>query len=283
MFQNSKMIIRNARQADRRQIDRLVRYGTHVHRHFDWSAPVELITKQPFIIAEWKYKLVAALACPPEPKGVAWIRLFTAEGQISTADAWSKLWPMAYNQLKTTDLVVAAITIHDWFQEILSNEQFKKIVDVILLQWNQQSIPQRLKDPSFRIRRMRSEDLPEVYKVDDQAFELIWKNSQNVLEIALKKSAFASVAENEMGIIGYQISTVSSKSGHLARLGVLPNWQGIGVGFSLVQNLLEQFRNWGTLRVTVNTQADNVSSLALYRKLGFQHVDEVYPVYQKNI
>jgi ribosomal-protein-alanine N-acetyltransferase len=277
------MIIRNARQADRRQIDRLVRFGTHVHRHFDWSAPVELITKQPFVIAEWKYKLVAALACPPEPDGVAWIRLFTAEQQVSTADAWSKLWPMATTQLNTTDLVVAAIAIQDWFQEILSNEQFKKIVDVVLLQWNQQSLPHRLKDPPFRIRRMRSGDLPEVYKVDDLAFELIWKNSQNILEIAYKKSAVATVAENESGIIGYQISTIGSKNGHLARLGVLPEWQGVGVGFSLVQNLLEQFRNWGTLRVTVNTQANNVPSLALYRKLGFQHVDEVYPVFQKSI
>lgn len=281
MLNNSKMIIRDVHQADRRQIDNLVRLGTHVHRHFDWCEPVELIEEQPFVVAEWNYKLMATLACPPDPEGVAWIRLFTAAPEISAADAWSVLWANAYTQFNNANLVVAAIPIHEWFQEILSAEQFEKIVDVVLLQWRRQSSPRPLKDPPFRIRTMRPEDLPAVYRVDDQSFELIWKNSQKVLGTALSKSAFATVAENASGIIGYQISTVSSTSGHMARLAVLPDWQGVGVGYCLVQNLLDRFHLWGILRVTVNTQADNIPSLALYKKIGFQLEDEAYPVFQK--
>jgi ribosomal protein S18 acetylase RimI-like enzyme len=69
--------------------------------------------------------------------------------------------------------------------------------------------------------------------------------------------------------------------GHLARLAVLPAYQGRGVGYALVNDLLRQFVFRGIFRVTVNTQADNHASLRLYENMGFQRTGESYPVYMK--
>jgi ribosomal-protein-alanine N-acetyltransferase len=281
MQNNRLMEIRKVRQTDRRQINNLLKYGSIIHRHFDWQSPLELIDYQPFYIAEWKYKLVAALACPPDPVGVVWIRFFAVESEISIAEAWKVLWAEAYEQFNDPELVVAAIPMQKWFQKILSDDKFEHITDVITLSWEGQLKPFSSETIPFRIRPMQYSDIPAVLKVDTAAFDRIWRNSRQLLEIALSKSAIATVVESPEGIIGYQISTASSSGGHLARLAVLPEWQGYGVGHHLVSELINQFMLWGTQRVTVNTQKNNHSSLALYKKIGFQQTNEIYPVYKR--
>ena len=80
-------------------------------------------------------------------------------------------------------------------------------------------------------------------------------------------------------IIGYQLSTRNSFGTHLARLAVAPNHQGRGIGYLLVQDLLNQTRRAGLYRLTVNTQNDNRTSLALYHKIGFELSGERYTVF----
>ena len=93
-------------------------------------------------------------------------------------------------------------------------------------------------------------------------------------------AATATVVEVQNEIVGYQISTANARGGHLARLAIDPNYQGRGIGRVLLSDLLEQFSRWGSLNVTVNTQVDNVASLALYENAGFRRTGEIYPVYQ---
>ena len=127
---------------------------------------------------------------------------------------------------------------------------------------------------------MTFDDLPMVEKIDAAAFGEIWRNSYDSVELSFRQSALATVAEEEAGINGYQISTASPMGGHLARLAVLPENQSRGIGYALVRDTLDQFERRGALRVTVNTQEENLVSLSLYAKLGFRLTGEKYPVYQ---
>jgi len=88
------------------------------------------------------------------------------------------------------------------------------------------------------------------------------------------------VAEDDGQLLGYQISTATTMGGHLARLAVHPAAQGGGIGYALVHDMLSQFTRRGARQVTVNTQQDNLVSLALYQKAGFKRTGEEYPVYQ---
>jgi len=272
--------VRPVRQSDQRALNHLIRFGSHVHRHLDWCEPTEWIDHQPYFVAHRNYKLVAGLACPPDPENIAWIRLFGVLAEVSIWDAWSLLWDAVIGQAKNLNLILAAIPIQPWFQKILLSTGFEKINDVITLAWDRPFLPPDIGGSAYEIRRMNTEDLPAVTRIDRLAFGLIWQNSESLLEIARSLSAIATVAETSGRIVGYQISTANSSGGHLARLAILPDWQGRGVGRALVQNLLHKFHLWGTLRVTVNTQADNTASLALYKKAGFQQTDEIYPVFQ---
>jgi ribosomal protein S18 acetylase RimI-like enzyme len=51
----------------------------------------------------------------------------------------------------------------------------------------------------------------------------------------------------------------------------------------LVGDLIVRILNNGDSRITVNTQANNAASLALYHKLGFRRTGEQFPVYTHQV
>jgi len=164
---------------------------------------------------------------------------------------------------------MASIVLYPWFSELLLNAGFHLHQEIVVLEWDNILPTPVMKLPLITIRNLEPADLAQVAQVDNTAFEPLWQNSQESLVFALRQSACATVAEAEGQIVGYQISTASAYSAHLARLAVLPAFQKRSIGYLLVRDLLERFSRQEIYRVTVNTQGNNQSSLALYQKLGF--------------
>ena len=127
---------------------------------------------------------------------------------------------------------------------------------------------------------MNVDDLARVAEVDAAAFEPLWQNSLSTLRRAFSQAAYASVAEDELGLVGYQLSTGNRFGAHLARLAVRPAAQKRGIASALIGVLMENVRRAESLlHITVNTQSDNMASLTLYEKIGFQRTGEQYPIY----
>ncbi len=277
----SDIRVRNAIPADRQRLANLIHFEEYVHRHLDWKAALDWIGSSPYLIAEIQNALVAALACPADPPGVAWVRLFTVASGLDLDETWQVLWDKVQNQLSGIDSVqVYALTLQDWFTQLLTHQGFDHVQDVMVLVWEAASNELTPPNDRLHLRPMRMDDLLVVSEIDHMAFGLEWRNSRSALTMALEQSAVASVVEKDDQIIGYQISTSSAMGGHLARLAVNPHCQCQGVGTYLVQSLLSTFQARGVDRVTVNTQADNLASLAIYRKNGFQMTGESYPVFR---
>src|SRR5512136_2612988 len=87
--------VRSAVLTDRRHIANLMQLSPYSHRHLDWRYSLDWIGSPPFLVLEWQEQIISALACPPDPPTVAWIRLFVASGKISLEDSWQKLWDAA--------------------------------------------------------------------------------------------------------------------------------------------------------------------------------------------
>ncbi|HRJ76027.1 MAG TPA: GNAT family N-acetyltransferase, partial [Anaerolineales bacterium] len=118
-----------------------------------------------------------------------------------------------------------------------------------------------------------------VADVDFKAFGSFWHNSFDSIRFAYAQSVSATVAENESNqIIGYQLSTGNRFGAHLARLAVSPEAQGRGVASALVSHLIQNLNSNQNSNLSVNTQEDNLASLALYKKLGFSKTGEYFPV-----
>jgi ribosomal protein S18 acetylase RimI-like enzyme len=91
------------------------------------------------------------------------------------------------------------------------------------------------------------------------------------------------VAEDDHGLVGYQLTTGGGTRAHLARLAVHPSIQGRGAGKALLSNLFTSLVRGGMIRLSVNTQSDNSISLSLYKRMGFVRTGEQYPVYTFDI
>ena len=271
---------------DYSRLAKLVHLETvYVHRHLDWRAPLDWIGDNPFLVLEQEDEIIAALACPVDPPGVAWVRLFAVVSGYSLEQAWHELWSEAYHHLKQIESVisVAALPLRPWFQSLLESSFFRETNRVVMLSWTRRALPVFEREPGLSIRPLNWDDLPAVHSLDQSAFTPIWQNSQTCLELAYLQAAVATVAEVDGRMVGYQISTATPMGGHLARLAVLPKSQEHGIGTALVADLLSQFARRGILKVTVNTQHNNLPSLSLYQKLGFSLTGEEYPVFQINL
>lgn len=281
MVTKLKHSIRKANIRDQQQLANLIHFETLVHRHLDWRPPLEWIGYDPYLVLEEDRRMIATLACPPDPPTVAWLRLFAVTNKVDLAEAWSLLWMQSLEMLrKIPDIRIAAIPLQSWFQRLLQISGFESITNVVMLVWDSGSIPPSISIPGISIRPMNMDDLSIVESLDESAFGPLWHNSKASLEYAYRQAAFATIAENEGKIVAYQISTSMQLGGHLARLATHPDFQHRGIGSLLLRDLLMQFKKRGALRITVNTQEDNYASIALYERAGFSRTGETYPVFQ---
>lgn len=256
-----------------------MRLEHHIHRHLDWLSPLEWVGQQPLLAVRQNNRLVAAISCPPDPPQVAWIRLFVVSSKITPERAWNMLWHETRQRFNAAPPVLAAaMPLNQWFRKLLETSGFDQTEQVVGLLWRHGDMSKARKT-GVDIRDMTPGDLDIIARMDQAAFVPLWQNSRMALASAFSQSAVATVAEISHQVVGYQISTAASQSGHMARLAVLPSHQGKGIGYALVRDALERFTSRGVSTVTVNTQGHNLSSLAVYRKAGFEISGETFPVY----
>ena len=284
MSTRAELKVRTALIADTHPIANLIQLSPQVHRHLDWRDPLGWIGTPPFFVLESQGQTIAALGCPPDPPSIAWVRLFVNSGKIAPEKSWELLWNSSQEELKKMgQYVAAAIVIKDWFHDLLKASGFASQQSIVMLERDGGNPPSLVLENQVTIRSMRTFDLPAVAKVEGLAFDLLWQNSLPVLERAFPQAIWPSVADYHDEVVGYQLSTRNSLGVHLSRLAVHPSWQGKGLGYALVADLIQKAGKSGITHLTVNTQNDNAESLALYQKLDFRKTRDRYPVYQIDV
>jgi ribosomal protein S18 acetylase RimI-like enzyme len=276
-------LVRPADAKDHQQLSNLIFFESRLHRHLDWRSPLEWLGAPFYWALEEDGQITAALACPTERDQIAWIRLFVYTGRWSAESAWDIIWSAARPEVaQAGGATVAAIAIQPWFQEVLAGSGFENRQQIVMLEWRYQpsfaSTSPRGPD-GIRIRRMTEADLPDVEKTDAASFDPLWQNPLETIRKAFGQALYATVAENEQGILGYQLSAGGGQRAHLARLAVHPAAQGKGAGRALLSDLFRYITYAGISRLSVNTQNDNQASLSLYQRMGFVRTGEEYPVY----
>jgi len=272
--------VRRATQADQRKIASLMYFEPRVHRHLDWRGPLDWLGSPHYWVLEGGADVLAALACPQDPPGIAWIRLFTCTAPLEEMDAWTPLWETARETIASQGrATVAAICMHPWFERVLVDSRFDFDQQIIMLEWHDAPAALHAPPAGITLRPMRPADLPAVVGVDSSAFEPLWQNSFEALRKAYSQALYAAVAETSDGLVGYQLSTGNPLGAHLARLAVRQESQGTGVGAALVSDLIRHLKDRGRPHITVNTQSDNLASQALYKRMGFVLTGERYPVF----
>lgn len=273
--------VRPAGLQDRQAISSLIFYENHAHRHLDWRHPLDWLGSPYFWLMEEDGRALAALACPPDPPGIAWVRLFAFGGQVSALEAWSSLWELARVEIaRRGGAQAGVIAMQGWMRALLARTEFDRVQSVVMLEWKGRPVLEPSLPTGVSLRPLAESDLPAAEQVDAEAFDPLWHISLDNLRRAFSQATLATALEVRGRLLGYQLSTGKPLGAHLARLAVRKEAQGFGLGAALVADLIGQMRRRGAALITVNTQNNNHASLAVYRKMGFLRTGEEFPVFR---
>jgi ribosomal-protein-alanine N-acetyltransferase len=253
------------------------------HFHLDWRDPLDLLALEPNVLAYDGQRLVGHLAAPPDPDHTGWLRSFCVDGAHTPLSVWRPLWVEAAAVCVALNVErIASLLSGDWMRPLLAEAGFRETNAVVFFEWRGGDLPAPPSSEA-QVRRLHPRDLPRVVEVDGRAFAPLWRNNLDSLSSAMSQAIVATGVEQEGRLVGYQLTTASPFGAHLARLAVDPEEQGRGLATLLVIDLLHQLGRRGFDSVTLNTQADNLRSQELYRRLGFRETGQRYPVFETSL
>lgn len=251
-------------------------------RHLDWLSPRDRIDEPSCIALTLSEELLALFSCEPENQQAAWLRFFISRRDGQHARYFSLLLSDGLEYLRSVGVPeLYAIAVHDWLEVLLTSNGFEVDTQVVTLVRSNLTEPDMPNLPSLTIRSMTARDLAEVQSIDQKAFPPAWQLNPVSLQKAYLSSSHPTVALVNQQLVGYQTSTSTFTSSHLARLAVAPAMQGKHIGEALVSEMIRDFTLQGISEITVNTQMDNLASLKLYQKLDFLPQGPLFPVYKK--
>jgi len=279
----SSFEIRPATESDQEKLNFFLRYEFFIHQHLDWQPVLDWLGFQPFYLVIHDGEIIACLAAPSEVNEVAWVRLFACSSLYSRTEIWNLLIDRIITSYQGKISKIAVLGIHQWFVDLLLTQSFTVHQNIIVLEWfnNIDSQPQSL--PGLIIRPAEFVELSKVAILDARCFAPLWQLPEQSLKKAFQQSGYTTVAVYQEKIIGYQMTTTSYSSAHLARLAVDPDFQGNNIGKALLVDLFSHYSEAGIYKITVNTQDDNFSSKSLYSHMGFILTEEKYPVLIREI
>ena len=276
-------IVRTAIKNDRGAIQDFIDRAAALHRHLDWRSPFDWLGNRNFLISLENNQISGLLICTAEPDEVFWIRIFGAASFSKIENQWKILFGQLSQQLseQPKPITLASIAYFDWMKKLLDENEWEIQQEVVQLRWvhNYLNKLEKKWPEELSIRPMTYNDIKTVTEIDQDCFLYIWKQSQDVIRRAFEQSSYTTVAVIENEVVGFQISTSHKSIAHLARLAVLPKFQGQHIGQALVQNMLRHYSRPWIQEITVNTQHDNQVSLSLYHKMGFEPTGERFPIY----
>ncbi|QIK36849.1 ribosomal protein S18-alanine N-acetyltransferase [Caldichromatium japonicum] len=120
---------------------------------------------------------------------------------------------------------------------------------------------------SLRLRPMTEADLECVLAVEEAAYAFPW--SRQIFSDCLKVDYSCWVGELSAAIVAHAVMGIAVGECQIFNLCVHPQWQGRGIGRSLLHHLLQVARQHGAKTAFLEVRVSNSIALALYRSEGF--------------
>ena len=266
---------------DRRAVMALLNRSYRVQTHMDWFEPEEWLDTQPALTwTAWQGSRLVALLGMSEPlDGASWIRMLALETHIDGYAVLRELWQHVQPELRAAHIrQVALLLMQDWIGDYAAAIGFRTFDQVVTMRRNLHDMPSPLLKQHF-VRSFTPNELSAIIRIDQSAFIAPWQMSASDIRQSERMASQLTVATLSGEIVGYQLATHYYDEAHLARLAVLPQYQGQGVGAALVSDLIQRFTRRGVFSITVNTQLTNAHSQRLYRRFDFERTGYDLPVW----
>ncbi|AOV06681.1 ribosomal protein S18-alanine N-acetyltransferase [Sporosarcina ureilytica] len=119
-------------------------------------------------------------------------------------------------------------------------------------------------------RVMTEQDIPDVVKIEEEAFATPW--TAEIFEHEMKGNNYAHyiVATDGEEVIGHCGMWIVLDECHITNIAVLKRYRGNGIGEQLLREGIKLCRNLDVRLMTLEVRVSNEVAQNMYRKLGFQ-------------
>lgn len=133
----------------------------------------------------------------------------------------------------------------------------------------QHAVPER----SFTLRPMTLDDIPAVGGLEQQLFPIdAWPLEMFFDEVSQTETRQYFVAEVGGELVGYCGLMVVATTADIQTIGVLPGYEGRGIGTTMLTEMLAEARRRGARETLLEVREDNARARALYERFGFEHI-----------
>ena len=152
----------------------------------------------------------------------------------------------------------------------------------------------------FVVEPMALADIDRVMEIEQLSFSAPWsarayrfeltENENSVMLVVRQAPAGGRLRRwllrhnpiSRQPVLGYAGMWLLVDDGHIATIAVHPHWRGQGLGELLILSLLEQAKQRGARRATLEVRVTNLVAQELYRHVGFETVSRRRHYYADN-
>lgn len=146
---------------------------------------------------------------------------------------------------------------------------FEPYIDLALMR---RSLEEEVQAPDHLVHVEADVDLDLLLGIDEAAFEGFWRFDRNALHESThttSKSDVFVISDGDQGAAGYAVVGYGFAISYLQRVAVHPDWQGQGMGRSLVRAAARAARRTGSKALLLNTKHENTAAISLYESEGY--------------
>ncbi len=126
---------------------------------------------------------------------------------------------------------------------------------------------------SFTLRSLTFEDIETIGRLENELFPTdAWPLEMFYTEFFQPDTRRYVVAEVDGATVGYAGVMVIDTTADIQTIGVLPHFEGQGIGRAMLTELLDEARRRGAETVMLEVRADNPRAQQLYTRFGFARI-----------
>lgn len=121
--------------------------------------------------------------------------------------------------------------------------------------------------PIAGFRPMQAGDLDRIMEIEPRIYSHPW--SRGNFADSLNAGYSCWVYESDGEVIGYAVMMVVLDEAHLLNISIATEYQGQGLGRTLLNHLIEVARRHGGTMMFLEVRPSNKNAIALYESMGF--------------
>jgi ribosomal-protein-alanine N-acetyltransferase len=140
------------------------------------------------------------------------------------------------------------------------------------------------KHVTYKLRRMRPSDVPEVLALEQRIFPTPWTQKSYEFELERNPASEQWVIEvgGEAQVVAYSVCWTLGDEMHIANIAVAPRFRRRGLGRRLLAHVLHRAVEKGLLSATLEVRASNLAAQAMYANFGFVEIGRRKRYYSDN-